>query len=96
MDTSSGASLANITSVLQEKRVFPPPKGFAQGAQIKSLAQYQRLYRESIQEPEQFWAKQAQDELIWFKPWNTVLEWNEPFAKWFSGGELNVSYNCLR
>src|SRR2546421_3206105 len=85
----------NITSVLDEKRVFPPPKDFSKRAEIKSLAQYRKLYNESIRSPEKFWAKQAKSELVWFRPWKKVLDWKEPFAKWFVGGQLNVSYNCL-
>lgn len=46
-------------------------------------------------DPEGFWAEQAKAELDWFKPWDKVLEWNAPFAKWFIGGKLNISYNCL-
>src|SRR5437773_3213407 len=84
-----------ITSVLREERVFPPPKDFSSRAHIKSLAQYRKLYNESIRSPEKFWAKQAKNELIWFRPWKKVLEWKEPFAKWFIGGQTNVSYNCL-
>ena len=45
--------------------------------------------------PEKFWGKQAKEELVWFKPWTKVLQWEEPFAKWFVGGQLNVSHNCL-
>jgi len=86
---------ANITSVLNEKRVFRPSKDFSQGAHIKSMAQYQRLYNESIRSPEKFWARQAETELVWFKPWKKVLQWKLPYAKWFVGGQLNVSYNCL-
>src|SRR5258705_8210608 len=89
------AQTANITSVLKEARVFKPSKEFAKQAHIKSLAEYRKLYRESIRSPEKFWAKQAKNELVWFKPWKTVLQWKEPFAKWFVGGQLNVSYNCL-
>ena len=85
----------SITSVLHENRVFPPRKDFSKQAQIKSLAQYRKLYNESIRSPEKFWAKQAKNELIWFKPWKKVLEWKEPFAKWFTGGQLNLTYNCL-
>src|SRR5436309_6833043 len=85
----------NITSVLQETRVFPPSKDFSKGAHIKSLAQYRKLYNESIRSPEKFWGRAAKNELIWFKPWTKVLQWKEPFAKWFVGGKLNVSYNCL-
>ena len=84
-----------ITSVLNEHRVFKPRKDFAEKARIKSLTQYRKLYNESIRAPEKFWAKQAKNELIWFKPWKRVLQWREPFAKWFVGGRLNVSYNCL-
>src|SRR5215831_7629840 len=84
-----------ITSVLNESRVFKPPKAFSERAHIKSMAQYRKLYDESVQSPEKFWAAQAKGELIWFKPWKKVLQWNEPFAKWFLGGQLNVSYNCL-
>ena len=84
-----------IESVLQENRVFPPPKAFAQAAHIKSLAQYKKLYQESVKAPDKFWAKQAKAELVWFKPWKKVLQWREPFAQWFVGGQLNVSYNCL-
>jgi acetyl-CoA synthetase len=85
----------NITSVLHEERVFHPPKDFAKRAHIKSLAQYRRLYHESIRSPDKFWARQAKNELVWFKPWKKVLQWKEPFAKWFVAGQLNVSVNCL-
>jgi acetyl-CoA synthetase len=85
----------SITSVLIENRIFRPAKDFSRSAQIQSLAQYRKLYNESIRSPEKFWARRAKEELVWFKPWKKVLEWKEPFAKWFSGGQLNVSYNCL-
>ena len=75
--------------------MFPPPKGFSRLAQIKSLAQYRKLYRESVQSPEKFWSRQAKAELVWFKPWTRTLKWEEPYSKWFIGGQLNVSYNCL-
>jgi acetyl-CoA synthetase len=84
-----------IESVLNEIRVFPPPKGFAKQAHIKSLTEYRKLYKESVTTPEKFWGKRAKEELVWFKPWTKVLEWKEPYAKWFIGGQLNVSYNCL-
>jgi acetyl-CoA synthetase len=84
----------NIDSILQEQRLFPPPPEFAQLAYIKSMAEYEKMYKESIEDPEKFWAGIAK-ELHWFKPWNTVLEWKAPWAKWFSGGEINLSYNCL-
>jgi len=84
-----------ITSVSTEKRVFKPSKDFSKKARIGSLAKYQKLYNESIKSPEKFWDKQAKQELVWFKPWRKVLEWKVPFAKWFVGGQLNVSHNCL-
>jgi acetyl-CoA synthetase len=84
----------NIDSILQEQRLFPPPPEFAQQAYIKSMAEYEKMYKESIEDPEKFWAGIAK-ELHWFKPWNTVLEWKAPWAKWFSGGEINLSYNCI-
>ena len=87
-------SHAAIDTVLNEKRVFEPSDDFRSKAQVKSLAEYERLYQEARDNPEEFWGKIAQ-ELDWFKPWDRVLEWNLPFAKWFVGGELNISYNCL-
>jgi acetyl-CoA synthetase len=59
------------------------------------MAEYRKLYNESIHQPEKFWARQAKEELVWFKPWKKVLQWKLPYAKWFVGGQLNVSYNCL-
>jgi acetyl-CoA synthetase len=84
----------NIDSTLQETRLFPPSKEFSQQAHIKSLEEYERLYRQSVEDPEKFWAAAAQ-ELHWFKPWQKVLEWNAPWAKWFVGGKINLCYNCV-
>ena len=84
----------NIESHLVEKRVFKPSKEFSKKAHIGSFAEYKKLYEQSIKSPEKFWAKQAAD-LLWHKKWTKVLEWKLPFAKWFVGGRLNVSENCL-
>jgi len=84
----------DLDSTLREDRVFPPPAEFSGRAYIKSLDEYETLYRQSIEAPEAFWAGVAKD-LHWFKPWDKVLEWNLPWAKWFVGGKLNLSYNCL-
>jgi acetyl-CoA synthetase len=92
---SDKAKSSAITSVLHEKRVFPPSRELSKRARISSLAQYRRLYRDSVKSPERFWAKQARNELVWFKPWRKVLQWKAPFAKWFVGARLNVSHNCL-
>ena len=84
-----------IESTLKEERLFPPPSEFAQKAHIKSFADYQKLYDYAKNEPERFWAQLAETELHWFRKWDKVLDWQPPFAKWFVGGKLNVSYNCL-
>ena len=84
----------HIESHLVEKRLFKPPKDFQRRARIKSLAQYQKMYRESIRQPDKFWTREAK-ELTWHKPWKRVLNWKAPFAKWFVGGQLNISENCL-
>jgi acetyl-CoA synthetase len=84
----------DILSVLKETRVFEPPAGFAERAHVKSLDEYKALYRRSVEDPEGFWAEQAQS-LKWQKPFEKVLEWETPIAKWFVGGQLNISENCL-
>lgn len=84
-----------IESILQEKRLFNPPADFSQKAYIQSLEDYQQLYDRAKADPEKFWAKLAEQELHWFQPWDTVLDWQPPFAKWFNGGKLNIAYNCL-
>jgi acetyl-CoA synthetase len=88
------ATQVHIDSTLDEQRSFPPSAEFSQKAQIKSLAEYEKLYKESVEQPEKFWAGVA-DELHWFKKWDKVLEWKAPWAKWFVGGQTNISYNCL-
>jgi len=85
---------AKIESHLKERRVFKPSKPFAEKARIKSLAHYRRLHRESIAQPARFWTREAR-ELIWRAPWKKILEWKAPFTKWFVGGKINVSENCL-
>jgi acetyl-CoA synthetase len=84
----------NIESHLVEKRIFKPAKQFSKASRIRGLKHYQRVYRESIARPEKFWAREA-GELVWQKRWRKVLQWKAPFAKWFIGGKLNVSENCL-
>ncbi|MGB6295404.1 MAG: acetate--CoA ligase [Rivularia sp. (in: cyanobacteria)] len=86
---------ANIESILQEKRLFPPTAEFSQNAHIKSAEDYQRLYDKAQANPEAFWAELAEQELDWFQKWDTVLDWQPPFAKWFVNGKINISHNCL-
>ncbi len=85
---------SNIESILHEERVFPPPEDFRRRARINSMEEYERLWNEAHDASEAFWGRMA-DELHWFKKWDTVLEWNPPHAKWFTGGRLNISDNCL-
>ncbi len=85
----------NITSLSHETRVFPPAKDFSKRAHIKSLAHYRKLHTESLKSPEKFWARAAKNELVWFKPWKKVQQGKVPNVKWFTGGKLNVSHNCL-
>jgi len=84
----------NIESHLVENRIFKPSAAFSKKARIGSLAEYQRIYAESISKPDKFWAREAK-ELHWFKKWDKVLDWKIPFAKWFVGGKINASHNCL-
>jgi acetyl-CoA synthetase len=87
VDPSSHPEIENL---LAEDRKFPPSAGFT--AQANATAD---LYAEAEADFEAFWAKRARERISWFTPFETTLEWDLPFAKWFSGGELNVSYNCL-
>jgi acetyl-CoA synthetase len=84
----------DIESILREGRKFPPPPEFSRAANVKTMAEYDALCRRAEQDPEGFWAECAK-ELAWFKPFDKVLEWKFPFAKWFLNGKLNASYNCL-
>ncbi|NUM52028.1 MAG: acetate--CoA ligase [Candidatus Hydrogenedentes bacterium] len=84
-----------IEHVLHEARRFEPSEEFSKLARVKSREEYDVMYRESIEKPDVFWAKAA-EELHWFKKWDRVLNDDRPpFYKWFEGGETNVSYNCL-
>jgi acetyl-CoA synthetase len=85
---------ADIETSLQEQRVFHCSGDFRDHAHIRSLDDYHRLYKEAEDDPQTFWANIA-SELHWFKPWDKVLQWNVPWAKWFEGGQINLSYNCL-
>ncbi len=84
-----------ITSVSRESRIFKPSAEFKNQANLGSFATYRRLYVESVNAPDKFWAKQAKEHLVWRKPFKQTLQWKPPHAKWFLGGKLNVSENCL-
>jgi len=84
--------------VADEQKLFPPSPEFSKNAYFKSEAEYQATHKRSVEDPEGYWAERAKDALVWTKPWDKVLEWSfdgTPSIKWFQGGELNVSYNCL-
>ncbi len=79
-----------IDDLLREDRAFPPPPAFRDRAQIRD----ERIYADAERDPDAFWARMA-GELEWSRPWDTVLDWRPPHAKWFVGGQLNASVNCL-
>lgn len=91
------AEAKSFDVLMAEKRTFAPSAEFSKHAHIKSMQEYERLYKRSIEDPEGFWAEMAEKNLTWFKKWDKVLEYdfNKPFIKWFQGGKLNASYNCL-
>jgi acetyl-CoA synthetase len=84
----------HIESILQEGRRFSPPQAFKARALISSRDEYDKRYRQSLEDPDSFWSEVA-SELHWFKRWDKVREWNEPFVAWFTGGKTNLAYNCL-
>ncbi|HTC65049.1 MAG TPA: acetate--CoA ligase [Candidatus Saccharimonadales bacterium] len=80
----------NMSALLDERRTFPPSEEFKARASWNDP----EIYERAAKDPESFWAEQAKN-LDWFEPWERVLEWNAPWAKWFVGGKLNVTYNCV-
>ncbi|MFQ5697654.1 MAG: acetate--CoA ligase [Myxococcota bacterium] len=83
-----------IESILKEKRSFKPDPAFTRAAHWNKTT-YNRMCKEAERNFERYWARMAREHLTWFSPWRKVLQWKPPFAKWFVGGKLNVSYNCL-
>ena len=82
---------ATIADFYNEERTFPPPAEFVAGALVTDRA----MWEEADADYEAFWARQAREHISWFQDFHTVLDWKLPFAQWFVGGKLNVSYNCL-
>jgi acetyl-CoA synthetase len=80
---------------MDHKTVYPPSKEFAAQANVSGIEAYRELYRQAAERPEDFWGSLAKAELSWFAPYSDVFEWNPPFTKWFVGGKINASYNCL-
>ncbi len=83
---------------MSDEKLYPVPAEFAANAHIDG-ARYQEMYQRSIEDPEGFWAEQAEQFITWFKPWDKVLDWSydkkDLHIKWFEGGKLNVCYNCI-
>jgi len=90
MAKKAAGGTAPIEALLKEKRKFAPPKEFAKRANVNRAS----VYKEAARNPVKFWEGWAR-QLHWFKPWRKTLEWKVPYAKWFVGGKLNVSDNCL-
>jgi acetyl-CoA synthetase len=88
--TNHCAPMTDIDVLLEENRTFEPPPEFTRDAVVKT----EQIYEQAARDPEKFWADQAR-ELEWIKPWSKVLEWTPPHAKWFTGGKINVSVNCI-
>lgn len=94
---------SKITSMMKEKRTFYPPKDLSKKAYIKSMEEYEKLYKESIDNPEKFWARQAEENIEWIYKGDKVLEYDfsrigeigEPYLKFFPGWKLNIAYNCI-
>jgi acetyl-CoA synthetase len=87
----------SIEVLMAEKRTFPPSREFSERAHIKSYADYDKIYKRSVEDPEGFWGEMAESRLSWYKKWDKVLEYNfdKPEIKWFQGGKINASFNCL-
>jgi len=83
-------NLAEFADLLRENRTFPPDPAFREHALVNDP----KIYTDADRDPEAFWARMA-GELEWSRPWDRVLDWQPPHAKWFVGGQLNISVNCL-
>ena len=86
----------SINNILDEKRIFPPSKKFAENSNISTQKELHSLKRQALENPIEFWRSFAKSELDWFETFQTVLDsQNAPFFKWFKEGKLNITYNCL-
>ncbi len=86
-----------ISVFMVEGQAFAPPEEFSKQAHIQSMERYEAMYKRSVEDPEGFWAEVAEENLDWYKKWDKVLEYDfhKPEIKWFIGGKLNASVNCL-
>ncbi len=83
--------------LMSENRIFRTALGFGGKAHVKNMDEYMAIYKRSIEDPEGFWGEMAEKRLAWFRKWDKVLDYDfeKPYIKWFQGGKLNASYNCL-
>ena len=87
--------MKEISTVMSETRVFPPPEDFSARAHLRSMDDYRKLCAEADADPDAYWGKRAREELHWHVPFTQVMDWKPPHAKWFTGGKTNLAYNCL-
>src|SRR5215813_6186397 len=80
---------------MANRSTYPPSPEFVKRAHVPGLESYRELYQRAQANPEAFWGELAEKELHWFEKWSQTLDWKPPFAKWFVGGKINASYNCL-
>ena len=99
MDARAKEKMGHVESVYAEKRVFEPIKAFVEKAHLKNMETYERLYKRSIEDPQGFWAEAAEEYLDWFRKWDGPSEEysfkDDIYIRYFAGGKLNASYNCL-
>jgi acetyl-CoA synthetase len=101
--TQEGSIVQQIESMQKAGQAIAPPPEFTRNARIKDLAEYERLYRQSIEQPDAFWAQQAEENLAWIKKWDKVVESDfstigqttDSYVRYFISAKLNVSANCL-
>jgi len=93
------AKAKGVESVYMEKRVFSPPKEFVERAYIKTMEEYEKMWERSIKDPQGFWGEMAEEHIDWFKKWDGPVEeysfTDDIYLRYFAGGKLNVTYNCL-
>ncbi len=80
---------------MSDSKIYPPSAEFVAEANVSGIDAYRALYQQAAERPEEFWGQLAEKELSWFEKFSNVFEWAPPFAKWFTGGKINASYNCL-
>ena len=86
------AEAATIENLLREERIFPPPLAFTEAANVNDVSLYDRAATDEGFRA--FWAEESK-RIDWMEPWTELLDWQLPYAKWFVGGKLNISVNCL-